>query len=50
DFGLCAHLTPEQSKRSLLVGTLYWMTPEYVTKDVYGPEVDIWSLGIVGIE
>ncbi|NXR48284.1 PAK3 kinase, partial [Hippolais icterina] len=50
DFGLCAQLTPEQSKQSSVVGTAHWMAPEYVNKDAYGTKVDIWSLGIVVIE
>ncbi|CAN8175225.1 unnamed protein product [Coccothraustes coccothraustes] len=50
DFGLCALLTPEQRKRRSVVGTTYWMAPEVVRGEPYGPKVDTWSLGIVGIE
>ncbi|NWR01648.1 PAK3 kinase, partial [Paradoxornis webbianus] len=50
DFGLAAQLTAEQSKWRSAVGTAYWIVPEIFTGKPYGPKVDIWSLGIVGIE
>ncbi|NWV27358.1 PAK3 kinase, partial [Origma solitaria] len=50
DFGLSAQLTPEQTKRSSVVGTSWWMAPEVVVEKPYGPKADIWSFGIVGIE
>ncbi|KAL2293954.1 hypothetical protein Nmel_007658, partial [Mimus melanotis] len=50
DFGLCAVLSPERSKRRSMVGTTCWMAPEVVRGEPYGPKVDTWSLGIVGIE
>ncbi|XP_076348422.1 serine/threonine-protein kinase pak-1-like [Tachypleus tridentatus] len=50
DFGTSAQLSPEQNKRTSLVGTRRWMAPELVRRIEYGPEVDIWSLGITAIE
>ncbi|NWX25749.1 PAK3 kinase, partial [Notiomystis cincta] len=50
DFGIYAQLTPEQNQRQSMTGTSWWMAPEVLTGQPYGPKVDIWSFGIVGIE
>ncbi|NXX28172.1 PAK2 kinase, partial [Nicator chloris] len=50
DFGLFVQLPPEQSRWSSVDGTSVWMAPEVVAGQPYGPKVDIWCLGLVGIE
>ncbi|XP_023803414.1 serine/threonine-protein kinase PAK 3-like, partial [Cyanistes caeruleus] len=50
DFGLSAQLTPEQRRQISVASTSGWMAPEVVTGHPYGPKMDIWSFGIVGIE
>eukprot|EP01119_Soliformovum_irregulare_P014306 TRINITY_DN3916_c0_g1_i1.p1 TRINITY_DN3916_c0_g1~~TRINITY_DN3916_c0_g1_i1.p1 ORF type:complete len:861 (-),score=225.80 TRINITY_DN3916_c0_g1_i1:318-2900(-) len=50
DFGNAIQLTSEQAKRRTMCGTPYWMAPEVILKEHYGPEVDIWSTGIMCME
>lgn len=50
DFGFAAQLTAEHRDRRSQVGTPYWMAPEIIRGEDYGPGVDLWSLGIMAIE
>ena len=50
DFGFAVNLTAEKMKRTSMVGTPYWMAPELIRAQPYGPGVDLWSLGITAIE
>lgn len=50
DFGFCAQVMADVPKRRSLVGTPYWLSPEIITRQPYGPETDIWSMGIMVVE
>eukprot|EP00607_Mallomonas_marina_P006869 CAMPEP_0182428880 /NCGR_PEP_ID=MMETSP1167-20130531/24376_1 /TAXON_ID=2988 /ORGANISM="Mallomonas Sp, Strain CCMP3275" /LENGTH=426 /DNA_ID=CAMNT_0024612073 /DNA_START=124 /DNA_END=1401 /DNA_ORIENTATION=+ len=50
DFGFAISLTAEESKRTSVVGTPYWMAPELIRGTAYDAKVDVWSTGITMIE
>nr|XP_041568619.1 serine/threonine-protein kinase PAK 1-like [Taeniopygia guttata] len=50
DFGISVELGPEEKRPSSVARTPWWMAPEVLMREPYGPKVDIWSFGIVGIE
>lgn len=50
DFGFAATLTKEDTQRSSIVGTPYWMAPELIEGVKYDQKVDVWSLGITSLE
>lgn len=49
DFGICRPYNKNQMK-NLRGGSPYWMAPEILKKEEYGPNIDIWALGITCIE
>jgi serine/threonine protein kinase len=50
DFGFAIMLSSEESKRTSVVGTPYWMAPELIKAEPYDAKVDVWSTGITLIE
>ncbi len=49
DFGLAKYLVRSSSLSSMnsIVGTIGYMAPEILRGDIYGPEVDLWSIGVI---
>ena len=46
DFGLACHYKPNKPP-SQKCGTIITLAPEIILQDFYGPEVDLWSLGVI---
>ena len=47
DFGYAAELTADKQKRHTVVGTPYWMAPEFIRSQPYDQRADIWGVGVV---
>eukprot|EP00270_Netrium_digitus_P014497 TRINITY_DN4928_c0_g1_i1.p1 TRINITY_DN4928_c0_g1~~TRINITY_DN4928_c0_g1_i1.p1 ORF type:complete len:371 (+),score=7.85 TRINITY_DN4928_c0_g1_i1:39-1115(+) len=47
DFGFATTFSTDRMQVSGLYGTSWYMAPEVVTGKFYGPEVDLWSAGVV---
>ncbi|MCJ1437053.1 hypothetical protein MMC27_006438 [Xylographa pallens] len=47
DFGVAATLSSSNNKRSTVIGTPHWMSPELMltSRPKYGKEVDVWAYG-----
>ncbi|CAD5194369.1 unnamed protein product [Musa acuminata subsp. malaccensis] len=46
DFGLSVFFRPAGERFSEIVGSPYYMAPEVLRRN-YGPEIDIWSAGVI---
>ena len=49
DLGVSASVA-SHTKRSTVIGTPLWMSPELIESGAYGTSTDIWSLGITLLE
>ena len=50
DFGVSGQLGASVSKCASWVGTVTYMSPERISGEKYGPDSDIWSLGLSLVE
>jgi len=50
DFGFCGQLTAACPKRRSLLGTPYWFSAQVASRQPYGTDADVWSMGITVIE
>ena len=50
DFGVSAQLTSTMPRRSTVIGTPHWMSPELIGGCDYDAAADVWSLGITVLE
>ena len=49
DLGVSASVA-SHTKRSTVIGTPLWMSPELIESGAYGASTDVWSLGITALE
>ncbi|CAC5415953.1 STK24_25_MST4 [Mytilus coruscus] len=49
-FKIAVDLTNETDQLNAYVGTSLWMAPEVIAQESYNTKVDVWSVGITGIE
>ena len=49
DLGVSASVS-SHTKRSTVIGTPLWMSPELIESGAYGASTDVWSLGITALE
>ena len=49
DLGVSASVA-SHTKRSTVIGTPLWMSPELIESGAYGTSTDVWSLGITMLE
>jgi serine/threonine protein kinase len=50
DFGFMAQLSSAQAHRQTKLGSVCWMAPELISCISYNSKVDIWAVGVIGIE
>jgi serine/threonine-protein kinase 24/25/MST4 len=50
DFGVAAQISGTLAKRSTVIGSPMWMSPEMIVDGSYDFKTDIWSLGISALE
>lgn len=46
DFGIADYFSPDEKNGNTFCGHSSYMAPEMISGQKYGPEVDIWSLGV----
>jgi eukaryotic-like serine/threonine-protein kinase len=47
DFGIARQYSGEKTTRSDVIGTPFYMAPEYIQEGIFGPRSDIFSVGMI---